>query len=148
MTRKKLTIHRKGYTRKAYTRKDGTRVKATHVPPTTFKRKDVGAPGRGKKVIKVEPGKLTKYGYSTSKSAKERRRALKKAINAYGSTAVWRMLNAQVIFRKRTDGNKKKFEADRDWVKEQYNPRLKPTKAIKKWKGMSPRERAKRMPGG
>ncbi len=42
----KLLIKRKAYKRDAYTRKGGVKVSGSKVPQTTFKIKDVGAPGR------------------------------------------------------------------------------------------------------
>lgn len=166
---KTLTVHRKGYERKAHTRKsfvkkDGTRVKGssvkkTRVPPTTFKIKDVGAPGRGPKVIKIKhPGRLSGVGYSIDDSAKERHESINKAVKRYGATWTWRALNAQVRFREKA-GVKGEiprkgverafriFRADRNYVKKKYGG-PKPTAAIKKWKKMSPKARAKAMPGG
>jgi len=118
---RQLTVKRKGYWRKEYTRKDGVKVKRTWVPAATFKIPDRGKKGRGKAIIPVSDGKLTKLGYSTSLPAKKRRSALKKAIKKYGATSVFRMLNAQVILRKRIQrGAKKRFLADRNWVKSKH----------------------------
>lgn len=135
---KKITVHRKAklVTRKGY----------------TAKRKDVGAPGRGKKVIKkIERGKLKKYGYSTSKSTQARHKALAKAVKAYGSDEVWHMLHAQIILRLHQKGKaaktRKIFEQDRDWIAQKYGGPV-PTKAIQVWTSMSHRERQIRMPGG
>ena len=94
--------------------------KVEHVKGYSYKKKDLGKPGRGKKVIPIKhEDALTKLGYSTKKSAAARHRALKKAARKYGKRKVWHMLHAQVVFRKDTQPrNRKIFQADRDWVKE------------------------------
>ncbi len=157
----KLTVKRKTYRRKAYSRKaytihrngktihiPATKVKPTYVPATTYKITDRGAPGRGKKLIRIKPGELIGVGYSTSKPARARRIALAKAVKKYGAARVWHMLHAQVILRKRTGGTAKAiFVRDRNWVKEHYGGPT-PRAAIRKWKRMSPTARAKAMPGG
>ena len=95
------TIHRKGY---------------------TYLREDVGRPGKGPKLIPIEKGKLSKFGYSIKKSARARHRALKKAVEEYGALSVFRKLNAMVILRKRTQPKARRiFEEDRDWIKRQYS---------------------------
>ena len=148
---RKIRVRRRGYWRGPYVyRRRGKliRVKRHYVGPTTYTRKDVGKPGKGPKLIEVEPGKLKKYGYSTSKNAAARHRALRKAVKAYGAGKVWHMLHAQVIYRKRTQPKARRiFEADRDWVARHYGGPT-PKAAIRAWKRMSPRERARRMPGG
>jgi len=143
--RRMLTIRRKGYWRKAYVRKDGVRVKRTYVPPTTFKIRDVGAPGRGPKLIPIKKDML---GYSTAWPAAKRRRHLRKLIAKRGAAKVWRQLHAQVILRKRKPGRARRvFMADRDWVAREYGGPV-PRAAIARWKGMTPLERARAMPGG
>jgi hypothetical protein len=144
----KLTVHRKGYHRKAYTRKGGIHVKAAHVPPSTFEITDRGLPGRGKKLISVKPGLLKKYGYSTHISAKARHKALEKADKAYGSTRLWKMLNAQVVYRKREPGHAEEvFKTDRDWVMRnkmnKQERRAMTSKAVKKWEKMPHWKRVK-----
>jgi hypothetical protein len=139
--RKKLIVHRTGYHRKAYTKSSGIHVKATHVPPATFKIVDIGAVGKSKKLFPIHKGKLTRFGYQTHESSEARHKALKKADKAYGSVRLWRMLNAQVLFRKRLpDGNKEAFLADRNWVRENLlNPseaRMMTKPAVSAWKRM------------
>ena len=94
--------------------------KVEHVKGYSYKKKDLGKPGKGKKVIPIEhEDALTKLGYSTKKSGKARHRALKKAARKYGGHTVWHMLHAQVVLRKNTQPrNRRIFRADRDWVKE------------------------------
>jgi len=119
-----LIVKRKGYWRKGYTiTRNGKRIRIprTYIPPTTYRIKDRGKKGRGRKIIKVKRGALSKYGYSTSKTAEARHRALAKAVKAYGAKKVWHMLHAQVILRKRIQRRVRKiFERDRDWVKRRY----------------------------
>ncbi len=97
---------RKGYHRKAYTRSDGTRVSACYVPPTRVSshyRKDVGAPGKGKKKIpSPEKGELRKHGYDIHHSPRKRRKALDKAVREDGATTVYRRLLAQRNYREDT----------------------------------------------
>jgi len=117
----------KQYARK---RKIKVRVKATtyrrngkiiHRRAYTYRRKDLGKPGRGPKIIPIEKGKLSKFGYSTKKSERARHAALNKAVKEYGTLSVYRMLNAQVILRKRTQPKARKiFEADRNWIAQKY----------------------------
>jgi len=152
MARKKLTVHRKGYRRKAYSYykpsiSKTVHVKATYVDPATYKIEDRGAPGRGKKVIPIK-GKLD--GYSTSMPTEQRRNLLSRLVAKYGVAKVWRKLHAMVVMRKRTRGPAYEiFKADRDWVADTFDTEaLTPRAAIRKWKRMSPRARAKAMPGG
>jgi len=96
----KVVIHRRGY---------------------TYMRKDVGRPGRGPKLIPIEKGKLSRFGYSTKKSARARHAALNKAVKEYGALSVARMLQAQIILRKRTQPHVRRiFEEDRDWLEKKY----------------------------
>ena len=73
------------------------------------------------RVIPIERGKLSKFGYSTKKSDRARHAALNRAVEKYGALSVYRMLNAQVILRKRTQPKARRiFEEDREWIAEQY----------------------------
>jgi len=111
MARKRLTVHRKGF---VFVRR-GKKVK---VPSTTFKIKDVGAPGRGPKLIKIEKqGALTKIanemGYDKVSDIpdSELQAFSKKAIDKFGERSAMGMIRAQVVFRKRARGDiKKKFK--------------------------------------
>ena len=55
-----IVVHRRGYWRGPYTYRRGgklIRVRRHYVPPTTYRRTDVGAPGKGSKKIPIkEPG--------------------------------------------------------------------------------------------
>ncbi|MEM4727705.1 MAG: hypothetical protein QXD04_05585 [Candidatus Bathyarchaeia archaeon] len=140
---------------KTYTIRRGGKTITVHRPRQvverkgyTYRRRDVGKPGRGPRLIPIVKGRLSKYGYSTSKPESARRRALDRAVKAYGAAKVWRMLHAQVILRKRTQPEKRAiFAADRDYIRDRYGGPV-PREAIKAWMGMSPEERAARMPGG
>ena len=119
--RRRLTIHRKGYSRGSYRRRDGTYVSGSYVPPTVFSIKDRGALGRGRKVIHIRwKGTLREFGYSVKKPAIERRVALRKAVAKYGEKAIVGKFHAMAIMRKRTDGSRLIFAADRNWVARQY----------------------------
>jgi len=162
MRRARLRVSRKAYCRKGTLRKEYTRdhtvipetkVKGSCVKKSTFYIKDVGAPGRGKKLFKVKRGLLKKHGYSTHLPEEQRHEALRKADRDYGSVRLWKMLNAQVVYRKRLpDGVLSTFRQDRDWVmKNLINPaeaRTMTRPAVKKWKGMSHHARQVAMPGG
>jgi hypothetical protein len=114
----------------------------------TVKRRDVGAPGRGRKLFEIRRGLLLKHGYSTRLPAEKRHRALDRAVREYGAARVWRMLHAQVILRKRTQPEiREVFARDRDYIRDRYGGPV-PREAIRAWMRMSPRERAARMPGG
>ncbi|MBW2675914.1 MAG: hypothetical protein JRD89_21365 [Deltaproteobacteria bacterium] len=116
-SKRKLIVRRRGYLRRAYRRKDGTLVRATRVRPTTYRIRDRGAPGRGRKIIEIKhPGRLTRLGYRVKAPAATRRRALEKAVKKYGKRSVLGMLHAQSVFRRRTDHLGRRFEADRRWV--------------------------------
>jgi len=164
----KLTVKRKGYVRKphirrSYVRKDGTRVKATSVkktfvPPTTFKIKDLGTKGRGKKVIKdLEKGKMTKTAKEMGLLKKgeriidltkaELRRLADRLVAKYGAKATKGMFQAQELFRKRQkDGFKSKMKATREYISEKYSKQLTPLKAIRKWTSLPSKTRKKLMP--
>jgi|APFre7841882654_1041346.scaffolds.fasta_scaffold03644_16 hypothetical protein len=149
----KLLVRRDGFRRGPYTRSDGTKVAGANVPTTYMIIKDVGAKGRGPKIIKIEQkGTLTRYGYSIKKPASERHRAINKAVNRYGAKVVYHKLTAMANLREKAGvagahprrGKEKEwstFRADRNYVKNKFHPNLKPTKAIAKWKGMSHKAR-------
>jgi hypothetical protein len=164
MARPKLLVKRKAYVRKAYPRRaftvlrrgktiriPATTVKRARVPPTRFLITDVGALGRGKKIITVKKGLLSKYGYSTKHPVTVRREALRRADRAYGTPSLFRKLQAQVVLRKRTQPEARRiFEEDLDWVRENLlsrTERLAMTKpARERWMAMSPALRARLMP--
>jgi len=149
-----LTVIKEGHERKGYYKPSvGKRIPPTKVKRSKpFKIKDVGAKGRGISVIPIKrKGALRQLGYSSKAPVEQRRKALRKAVNKYGGASVFRMLNAQVIYRKRKrDGVKSAFIEDRDYVENQLmTDREKvymTSKARKEWVSMTPRERAIAMP--
>jgi len=121
-----IVVHKKGFRRKGYRRKDGVYVKSATVKPAVFRIKDRGAPGRGKRLFKIKRrSALGDFGYMVRSSETDRRSALRKAVKKFGGLSVFRMLNAQVVFRKgaRELGrveNRKRFEDDRDFVERNF----------------------------
>jgi hypothetical protein len=119
---RKLVVHRRAYV--AY--KDvkpgpGVKMRRVRIPATTYKVRDRGAPGRGRRVITIEhPGRLKAVGYNVRAPAASRHRALSKAVRRYGERSTIGMLHAQAVFRKRTDGLGRRFAADRTWVAKSY----------------------------
>jgi hypothetical protein len=90
----------KAYTRKAFTKKDGTKVSASKTPASCIK--DVGKPGKGKRLFVLRKGTLSKYGYSTKISQQQRHAALRKAVDAGSRLVAIRKLNALAILNKNT----------------------------------------------
>ena len=113
MVSREIVVHRR-----AYTRKDGTHVKAT-----TYREKDRGKKGKGKKTFEIKKGKLAPYHVDLP--ARKRHEILEKKIRKYGALSVFRSLNAQVVLRKDQRSRdavkaRKVFEADKEWVKRKY----------------------------
>jgi hypothetical protein len=163
--RVRLRVERAGYTRKAHKRKGftvvrdskriripPTTVKITKVPLTAFKIRDIGAVGRGKRVIKkIRKGLLKQLGYTTKKSDAERQTALRRAYRKYGGVKLFKMLQAQVVLRKRTQPKARAvFVEDRNWVEANLMTSAEKVSmtapARKAWVGMTPTERAIAMP--
>ena len=120
-----IRIHRKGFhVRPTIIHRNGKVIhrKGFDVPPTTYEKVDLGKRGKGPKLIPInQPGALTKYGYATNKSARSRHRALARAVKRYGALSVFRMLNAQYVYRKRTQKSIGKiFKRDRDWIRKNH----------------------------
>ncbi len=116
---RKGMILRVGYTRKSYVRKDGTRVSGSRVKASYIK--DVGKPGKGKKLIPpLKEGSLMKHGYAASLDKEERRKSLKKAIKEYGPLSVFRKVNALAILNKSNPSKSKLYISDRSWIGKNY----------------------------
>lgn len=79
-----------------YKTKDGRIVKS-HC------KKDMGKPGKGKKLFTLKKGDLTKYGYSLKKNAIERIKSLNKAIIDIPKNRLIRKLNALSVLHKNTN---------------------------------------------
>ena len=155
---------------KTYTIVRNGRVIVVHRPAQvvhrrgyTYYRRDVGRPGRGKKVIRLRPGAMTKWAVRLGYINEGQRIddiplsriddfALDLA-EAVGPRRAWRMFHAQIVLRKnRTEPEivqfRRKMEKARDAIAAAYESELAPREAIAAWKRMSPVERAMRIPGG
>jgi len=155
---------------KTYTIKRGGKTITVHRPAQvvhrqgyTYYRKDVGKPGRGKKVIQLRKGAMTKWAVRLGYIKKGQRIddipyrdiddfALDLA-EAVGPERAFRMFHAQVVLRQnRTEPEivrfRRKMERARDAIADKYGSELTPWKAIRSWQRLSHRERQKRMPGG
>ena len=139
------TIHRHGKTYTATRKKKNWSIKEK-----TIKRKcqPKGLCGLGKRVVKIKrKGALKELGYSTHASTEQRHEALRKAVRKYGTTTVFRMIQPQVIFRKRfPDHAKQTFASDRDYVvglMSEKQRRALTAPAVKEWKSMTHAERVR-----
>jgi hypothetical protein len=110
LSRGKLLVKRKGY----YAEREGKRY---YVSPTKYYRMDIGTKGRGKKVIpELEKGKMTKVaqemGYDKVSHIPDSKipEFVDKLVRRYGERETFGMIQAQRVFRKRTDGTKEKFD--------------------------------------
>jgi hypothetical protein len=66
---------------------------------------------------------MAKFGYSNvlSLSVADRRKALEKAVKAYGPLATWRKVIAVYVFSKNTNPLlSKKYDEDRKWIQQTY----------------------------
>jgi hypothetical protein len=114
---RKIRVKVRGY----YKPSIGKRVKGF-----TYYRKDVGAPGRGKKVIpELEEGKMNEVaqdmGYERVVDIPNRRlrEFAKRLIRRYGEREAFGMAHAQVIFRKRGLPHLAKFKKIRKLIAEE-----------------------------
>ena len=96
-----------------------------------YERKDVGKPGKGKKVIKIKrPGlinsiALRKYGKTFTELNKKQMKEVLMELKRKGYTEkqMLGMMQAQVVFRKRTQKDvRKKFEIAREIVAKEIFP--------------------------
>jgi hypothetical protein len=115
----KLVVRRRGYVAK----RGGTEYR---VRPTIYYRKDLGAPGRGKKVLpELEEGKMTvvanEMGFPNVVSIPNSRlkEFAKRLIEKYGEREAFGMAHAQVIFRKRGLPHLAKFKKIRKLIAEE-----------------------------
>jgi len=150
---KKIVVHRKAWTDRYGHRHPATTYvrKAQVITRKAYEKEDLGALGRGKKLIPIRGEmKINGKEYHTSQSARQRHAILRALVKRYGVAKVWRRLHAMVIMRKRIQPEARKiFEQDRNWVANTFGTKaLTPRAAIRKWKGMSHTARQKAMPGG
>jgi hypothetical protein len=103
-----------GSYRKSYTRKGKHEKRALGIHSQTRR-----VPGIGP----LRKGELSKFGYENvvKLSLAERKAALTKAVDAYGSLGVWRKLNAVSIYTRRiSPASRKVFKADMDWIRAKF----------------------------
>lgn len=105
--------------RAAFTRRSKS-GKRTRVPSGCVR--NMGASGKGKQRIgTLKKGLLSKYGYSSQKSTRQRHAALEKAVRAYGPLSVLRKLNAVAVYTRRTSPAVSAiFKADMVWVRSSF----------------------------
>ena len=168
----KLRVHRRAYRRRAHNRRaytkrfhgklihiPATHVKATRVGSSTYSIQDRGAPGRGKRLIKLRKGSMTHWaekGHFIKKGGRISDIPDSRMDNfalylarKVGAARAQKMFRAQIILRKRSrNGFKDKMQIAHDTITKKYEKELAPIAAIQAWHRMSPRERARRMPGG
>ena len=69
----------------------------------------------------LKEGKLTDLGYSPSKKATTRRRALRKAVQKYGKLSTLRKVNAvAVLTKRRAPKTSKTYKADVKYLQKTY----------------------------
>lgn len=93
---KKLTCKKGEIMVDSYKTKKGTVVKK-HC------KKDLGKPGKGKKIFTIKKGGLSKYGYSMKNNDTERKKALNKASKHIPKNTLIRKLNALYILHRNTN---------------------------------------------
>ena len=164
----KLTVRRKGFTARARKKqwvvhRKGKRIiarrkkKAWRVGPAIYKIKDIGAPGRGKKRIKLRKGLMTKYAIEGGfiEPGQQIKHIPDSKIDDFalylarrvGPARAQKMFRAQMILRKRTDGAfYYKMKKGHDTITAKYESELAPKEAIRKWKSMPSAVRKRKMP--
>jgi hypothetical protein len=113
-------VIREGYTRKSYVRKNGVHVSSSKVGPGCIKAVGLSKKRgmKGRQLFVLEKGTLTKFGYHTHNSEKERHEALKKAVKKVRPLSVYRKLNALYVLNKNKNPTiAKMYRKDADWVK-------------------------------
>ena len=115
----------KGYIKRAAYVRSSKRGARTHVPEQCIR--DRGLPGKGfrgsRGIGPLRKGELTKYGYQTirERSVSERRTALRKAIQEFGSLGVWRKLNAIAVYTKHTSpALHALYKEDMNWIRNEF----------------------------
>lgn len=69
----------------------------------------------------LKKGELSAFGYSSDKTEAERDKSLDKAVKKYGSTSVFRKLNALYVYNKNRDPVRSNlFMKDRNYVKKTH----------------------------
>jgi hypothetical protein len=105
-------IRRKSYSARRKSTKKKYRVKSTCI-------KDVGLPGRGKKLFDLTPGLMKAYGYTLDVSDTKRHSAIKKAVKKEGYATVVRRINALSVLHRNTNPQYHKLlEKDKKFIKQ------------------------------
>ena len=115
---KKRTSKKRSYKRKSYTRKSVFRVRSARIKSNCIKMTGK----HGLRVIpKLRKGELSKFGYSSSKVASERHKALSKAVKEYGYLSTFRKVNVlSTLNKNRNPVLAKKFKSDANWIRENH----------------------------
>jgi hypothetical protein len=116
------TIRRVAYTRTVR----GTPIHTKSACITDVGLSGKGFQGKGPGIGPLEEGELSKFGYDqvVKMTTADRRTALRKAVEAYGSLTVWKQLNARSIYTRNTSpASSLLFLRDRNWVKRTYGIR-------------------------
>jgi len=164
----KITVRRKGFVARARKKqwvvhRKGKRIiarrrkKTWRVSGTVYKKEDIGVPGKGKKLIKVRKGLMTKYAIEGGfiKPGQRIKDIPDSKIDDFalylaervGPAKAQKMFRAQMIFRKRTDGAfYYKMKKAHDTITKKYESELAPKEAIRKWKKMPSAVRKRKMP--
>ena len=101
--------------RKAYTTKRGVKVKAS-----SFKIKDRGKPGRGKKTITIKEKGILGTGFMSMPVTKQHK-ILKTSTKKYGEKSTQGRLQAISVFNKNVNPKVSKKAADlRSWVAKNF----------------------------
>jgi len=100
--------------RKGYSTKRGVKVSASCI-------KDLGKPGKGKKLFTLRKGVLSPFGYSVKKGIPARRVALKKAMGKMTYSELVKRLNALYVLNKNTNPQyASRYRSDMQWVQKNY----------------------------
>jgi hypothetical protein len=90
-------------------------------PPPSLSGNSMGPGGRRDLIGPLKKGELVSKGYNATRKTSSRRRALAKAVRAYGRLSTLRKLNAvAVLTKRRAPARSKTFKKDRNWVKKTY----------------------------
>lgn len=122
---KRKAYSRKSHSRKSFRRTSGIKVRGSRVSGSRVKAsciKDVGARGKGKRVITdLKKGELTSLGYSTSSPRTSRRKALRRASRKFSKSELIKKLNVLNVYNKRSHPKTaKKARQDMEYVRTLY----------------------------
>lgn len=105
----------------AYSRRKSPRKRSRK---SISRRRSTKNPRKSTRKVRIsisKPGSLSKYGYSMSKTAASRHKALSKAVKAYGYGSIMRKVNAIYVFNKKKHPDlARKASRDKSWLREKY----------------------------